>query len=398
MGIKNIDSKSVDLLLMTYGWRKYTLKESVLAYEVRREDNYDHLKISNPGQEKKGRTDIKLISPEGGAITTLLLNEKREAVMPFDSLDVNARQIMILPDDDRSRNSNPVNIKFPENKTYSDSAKLIKTESFYIASEFASVEEDTAVFNQDSTIMINAVTIKGQKKKSAAYVDPNAQQFRYANALTLYSKDFPHAQVFEDILYKIGAYKVDKLTKKVVLRAITYMPKMMSISATRPIIVRPVLFVVDETPINDRTYLPIAQMPASDIASVTVIRGPEGYSRYGNDASNGMILVTTKTGNRINGIKNPEEDYATGDNSYEPTRIFRSEVEYYIPTKEEIESVPEYQYRSTLLWKSDVYLDGSGPVRIKYPNNMGNGKVMIFVNGVSLTNQIGYGRESYNIK
>ncbi|MBK9391134.1 MAG: hypothetical protein IPN68_13435 [Bacteroidetes bacterium] len=33
---------------------------------------------------------------------------KKWKTLPFDSLDVMARQIMILPDDDPSRNSNPV--------------------------------------------------------------------------------------------------------------------------------------------------------------------------------------------------------------------------------------------------------------------------------------------------
>ena len=398
MGLNNLDNKSIDLLLMTYGWRKYSLKESVLAYEEKREDDYDHLKINNPGQEKKGRTDIKLISPEGGALTTLMLNEKREAVLLFDSLEVNARQIMILPDEDPSRNSNPVIIEFPGNTKYTDSTKLLETGSFYSDSEFASVAGDTAVFNQDSTIMIDAVTIKRHRTKPSAYVDPNAEQYKYTNAFTLYSKDFPFAQTFEDILYKIPAYKVDKLTKKVVLRAISYVPKKMSISATTAIGVRPALFVVDNTPLYDRTYFQIAQMPASDIASVTVIRGPQGFARYGNDASNGMILVTTKTGNRINGIKNPEDEFVSGDNSFEPIRIFRSEVEFYIPAKEDVELNPEYQFRSTLLWKSDVFLDGSGPVKIKYPNNMGKGKVIVFVNGVSLNNLVGSGRGGYSIR
>ncbi|HNW58036.1 MAG TPA: hypothetical protein PKM69_09695, partial [Bacteroidales bacterium] len=78
--------------------------------------------------------------------------------------------------------------------------------------------------------------------------------------------------------------------------------------------------------------------------------------------------------------------------------IFRSEIEFYTPTKEQVELVPEYQFRPTLLWKSDVYLDGSGPVRFSYPNNPGSGRVMIFVNGVSLTNLVGTGKLTYKLK
>jgi len=79
-------------------------------------------------------------------------------------------------------------------------------------------------------------------------------------------------------------------------------------------------------------------------------------------------------------------------------RVFRTEVEYYTPSKEQIELIPEYQFRPTLLWKSDVYLDGSGPVKLRYPNNMGTGKVMVFVNGVSLTNLVGSNNCTYEVK
>ena len=178
MGLKNLDSKSIDLLMMTYGWRKYTLEESVLAYEEKREDNYDHLKINNPGPEKNGRSDIRLISPEGGGITILRLNESRETFLPFDSLDAYARQIMVLPDDDPSRNSNPVIVEFPENTVYTDSAKLIKTGSIYFKPEFAFIANDTSVFNQDRAIMIEAVTIKGKQTIQKKYVDKKITNFQ----------------------------------------------------------------------------------------------------------------------------------------------------------------------------------------------------------------------------
>ena len=155
---------------------------------------------------------------------------------------------------------------------------------------------------------------------------------------------------------------------------------------------------MDEVPIYDRSYWPIYQLPADQIASVTVVRGFEGFARYGTKAYGGVIFVTTKIGNRLNGIIDPNEESETGNEFLKYIRLFRSEVEYYIPTKEQVESVPEYQFRPTLLWKSDVYLDGSGPVKLSYPDNIGNGTAMIFVNGVSMTNLVGSGRGSYSVK
>jgi hypothetical protein len=80
-----------------------------------------------------------------------------------------------------------------------------------------------------------------------------------------------------------------------------------------------------------------------------------------------------------------------------PIRIFRSEIEYYIPEKEQVASDPEFQFRPTLLWKTDILLDGSGPVIIQYPNNLVRGTIMIFVNGVSFTNNLGTKSYKYSI-
>jgi TonB-dependent SusC/RagA subfamily outer membrane receptor len=401
-GLKNIDNKSVDLLMMTYGWRKYTLKETAMAYQGKRLDNYDHLKISSPGKDKKAREVINIISPEGGEVITLSLNENMETLLSFDSLDVMARQIMILPDEDPSRNSNPVNIEFPENKEYANSAKQLETDSAFFEPEFVYTNNDMPLFNPDSAIMIDAVTIKGTRKKQTDHVASTAQQFKYAGGFTLYSKDFEFAHTFEDILYKLGAYYVDKRNKMVILRAIQQMPKVTlqdaEVGSSKGGRSRSALIVVDNNPIYDNTYSPIAQMSATDIASITVLRGPQGFAVYGNSASNGAILVTTKTGNRINGITNPDEVSNLRNDLLKAVRVFRSEAEYYIPKKEQVEFVPEYQFRPTILWKDEIFIDESGPVKLKYPNNMGKGTVMIFVNGVSIANQAGSNKHSYMVQ
>lgn len=392
-GLRSIDNNSTDLLMMTYGWRKYTLKESEFVTQKKQSNNYDHLKISNPGKEKKGRQEINLISPEGGGPVTLGIDTSRVAILPYDSLETYVRQIMILPDESASRNTNPVAIEFPENKEYIKQVKLIKGDSSYLLNELASVDNEIPVYNPDSAIMIEPVTIKGQKKEEKKYVDKSSHEFQYSGAYTLYSKDFEKSDTFEDILYKFGPYFIDKRNKLVVLRPIQH-KKISGLGYGY----RPALVVVDNVPIINLNYLPIADMPASEIASITVLKGPQGFVRYGVDAANGVVIVTTKVGNRIDGGVDPEERSWQGDNNLQAVRLFRTEVEYYIPTKEQSELVPEYQFRPTLLWKSDVYLDGSGPVKLRYPNNMKNGSVMIFVNGVSFTNLIGSGEYNYSVK
>jgi hypothetical protein len=393
MGLKDLDSKSVDLLLMTYGWRKYTLKEYVSVGKQPVMNDYDHIRITSPGIAKNVRSSVTLLSPEGGREITVELDTNREALLSFDSLDVFARQLMILPDEKAALNRNPVIVEFPGNPVFTEKAKSVRAATFFDNPDFEQPVSDETLFNPDSALMIEPVTIKGKREKPAEYIDKNAERFKYAGTYTLTNKDFKGADNFEEIIPFFHPTLVKN--RKIYLSSRRFYDWK---SPADPVVLRPALVVVDDIPIYGKTYDPIARMPAHEIASVTIIRGVQGFSLYGNDASNGVILVTTKTGNRINGIFDPNDEFNQSNDLLKQVRVFRSEVEYYTPTKEDVELNPEYRFRTTLLWKSDVFLDGSGPVKIKYPNNMGKGKMMVFVNGVSLTNQIGSGRESYSIR
>ena len=79
------------------------------------------------------------------------------------------------------------------------------------------------------------------------------------------------------------------------------------------------LFVVDGTPVNNNSILNFTNEAAAgfqevdfgngamdintdDIQSVSVLKGPSAAALYGTRASNGVILITTKTGNQKEGI------------------------------------------------------------------------------------------------
>ena len=79
-------------------------------------------------------------------------------------------------------------------------------------------------------------------------------------------------------------------------------------------------------------------------------------------------------------------------------RLFRTETEFYIPAKEEVADDPVYQFRPTILWQDFVFIDESGTVKIKYPNNLVKGTALVFVNGISFSNLMGSGRYSYKVR
>ena len=307
----------------------------------------------------------------------------------YDSLNLDVRQIMILPDNDPAEKINSVKVVFPENKYFTDKAKLLQVPG-YLASDLPAISKKQPNIDFDNLIMIEPVNIKAPKQPSKEYIDPNSITYQSTSASTMYSKDFPAATCLEDILSTYNPYILNRVNKTICLRAVSYL------RGGLPVIV-PALIVLDNSAI-DTTYETIATMPASEIASVTFLRGIQGFSRFGWKAIAGVVFVTTKTGLRFTDGSYHEEKFTRNDDLLKQVRLFRTEIEYYIPTKEEVAFMPDFQSRPTILWKDDVYIDESGPVRIKYPNNLVKGKAIIIVNGISFTNLIGSKRYSYKVK
>ena len=78
------------------------------------------------------------------------------------------------------------------------------------------------------------------------------------------------------------------------------------------------LFVLDGIPLENSAFVtqgqpygtggfdygsPVQGINPSDIAEVSVLRGPEAAARYGGRAANGVVLITTKNGRGISGLE-----------------------------------------------------------------------------------------------
>ncbi len=410
-GIQSIDRSSVDILLMTYGWRSFHPKEISIDDTVKPISDFDFVKIVNPGAARKCRSEINLISDANVDLITLPIDKEREAVLYFDSLDINAREIMILPDKDPVRNSSAVNILFPSNTDYMDFGKqLIKYRQYQNPVQAYTTGSPTN-YDNGSVIVIEPVTIKAPKQASEKYEDKHARMFQSTGASTYYRKDFGPSFTLEDILYRYNPYKL--ITNSMILgtqpKQIFLRNTASSVSAhtgivdNKPGVIvdqkeHPALIVLDNNIIGN-SYEPIANMPSSDIASVTFLRGVQGVPMYGVRAIGGVVFITSVIGSGYTGEELSGMNRETRkDDLLKQVRIFRTETEYYIPTKEEAVHFPEFQYRPTLLWKGDVVTGESGTIKITYPNNITKGTAMIFVNGISSGNRVGSGRYSYKVE
>jgi hypothetical protein len=357
---------------------------------------------------KKGRSAIDLISDASLDVISLQVSNKREAILYYDSLDFNVRKIMILPDKTPAKNINPVRIAFPENKDYTNRAKLLANfpTSTIPDVPFKSIKQPD--LKLDGYIMIEPVTIRApiQPVKPKVYVDRHAKMYQSTGATTWYKKDFGPAYTLEDIFYKynpffmnVNNWYIKGLEKLIYLRANEHFTTQIGDGGTAVVNkMIPALIVVDNTQVG-YDYETVAGMPASNIVSVTFLNGVQGVTMYGTKANGGVIFITTKIGSGYTAEElDKMDEVRRNDDQLQQVRLFRTETEFYIPPKEKVENDPASQFRPTILWQDYVFIDESGTVKIKYPNNLVRGTALVFVNGISFTNLIGSDRFSYEVK
>ncbi|MBN2814800.1 MAG: carboxypeptidase-like regulatory domain-containing protein [Bacteroidales bacterium] len=380
-GLSQLGIDDIDLLLMTYGWRKIHIKESHQVVTADQLVDYDFLKITNPGTRKTGRSEITISTVESPEIITIPIDNKRESFLFYDSLNPYIRQILILPDEDPRRNTSLVNTCFPGNATFTEKAKIEHSHFGLPGTDKSYTGKEHPVIFRDSVINIDDVVVKAAKKR--VYANEHEEQYKTAQTTTLKREDMITCFNFEDVLVRCNLYKLDTRKKEVELRFYGNFGAQTSF---------PAMFVLNDARVG-YDYSMIADIPAAEITSVTILKGSLGYNRYG--ARYGIIFVVTKNGSDPTYKKYPN---TRTDDLMKPVRLFRTEIEYYIPTREEIQAIPEFQNRPTLYWKNEVFLDGTGPVTIRYPNNIVRGTAMVIVNGVSFSNCIGSKRYRYILK
>src|SRR5690606_32449577 len=96
------------------------------------------------------------------------------------------------------------------------------------------------------------------------------------------------------------------------------------------------LYVIDGVPINTanmslydfgETYSPLAALNHANIESIEVLKDAASAAIYGSRASNGVILITTKSGK--NGVNNIRVDLSTGFSEFpnrDKVKIANSEL------------------------------------------------------------------------
>jgi hypothetical protein len=294
----------------------------------------------------------------------------------------------LIPGTKEKRKVTAANLSIVANNGYFNDKKFLKVLPTLSPKILVPTQDDFRISQGDNLIEIPEVTIKSYPKIKVKYQNMYEERYKYANIkssdpeLIHASWDLenairrliPTATITNDAVFIRGGGDGTSFFGGVV----------------------GALIVLDGMPLYSNGW-PIAKTYSiTEIASVTVLKGKQGVTNYGLEARGGVIFVNTMLHDpTLNNVYTKWKSKNKNSNLLLPVKIYRSNIEFYNPSKFDIDNDPEIQKGSTYYWNPEVYFNGKEPVKIKYLNLKHTGPVLITINGASVNNLIGTGRASY---
>jgi hypothetical protein len=399
-GLSDATQENMDILLLTYGWKKFTWEPASEKNKEAERIYYDMLKVMIDDNLTK-RQDRKLkelenlfylMSLEDSRIFEMAQIDNKSFYFLFDSLGIDANNVMVTTADTAVRYVTSASVNLPVNQDYYQSVFSLFSEPILNSKEEYSIIPDYQIIT-NRTMLIEEVSITESRRKAPEYVNEYEKEYKNFSTVTLDKDDMEAAFDLESLIRMLHPYKIipdpyEPNVLYVYLRRVFH-----SLGSPR---LEAALFVVDGFPIGNSTKKLYFLKP-DEIHSVTALRGPFGHYRYGPKAVGGVIFIETKH-NNVGGEYEYEEPLPDRGDLGRVINLFRPNIEFYTPDVKDVSEYPDNWTRPTLYWNPEIILDGTNPVRIKYPNHIKKGTVLIKVNGVTEDSRPFYGECRYEIK
>jgi hypothetical protein len=407
-GLENLTNEERDLMLMIYGWSRYNWDFSDKETKAQDLINYDLINIKVQGESKVHPyvKKLDLISLEGSTVIHLKTNKMGEISLVLDSLSENVKSVTLLPGKNGKNRITGAMLSIPYNEQFLKDMSLftsqqsvnlgINAEIFSVNKPVTSDKSNVSGLNKygitDKTFELPEVTISTAKKNE--YGNKYEEVYKYANVKSLSHEQLSsYNSVAEAIRRIVNPFRMEVADAFHPMAAIYLRPShsffVGNIKA---------MFVLDGMPLHDDyAWQRISSLDPAQLASISVLEGNQGHVIYGEEALGGVIFVNTYYPGSSK-IRTDWKSQNKSNNLLTPINIFRQNVEFYNPSRSEIEDNLVFKDRATFYWNPEVYFNGKEPVKIKYLNLKYTGTVLITINGTSVNNLIGTGRASYRVK
>ena len=389
-GFENLPDDQRDLILMTYGWCRFNWNFDLTASNNKGPVDYDQLKMKllySSGKHLANRK-LDLVSLEGPSIIHLTTNKTGEISLPLTFLPVITSSVTMIPDPKSSDRVTGAMLSVPYNEQYMKNKNMYLSQQTLTTGLMGNISLINKLSLSEKIIEIPEVLISATRK--IEYINQYEELYNYANV-----KSLPREKIYK--FQTLG-----QAIRNIVPTAIIQEPPLAPVIYLRPShsFFGPriqAMIVLDGMRLDKGWELDdVRSIPPDQIASISILDGPQGHTIYGEEASGGVVFINTNK----SGFVNIRTDWKTQDKSNNmlvPIKLFRPNIEFYNPTRSEIESDPAIKGRTTVYWNPEVYFDGKNPVQLKYINPLRSARMIITINCVSLSNLIGTAKISYSV-
>jgi alpha-2-macroglobulin-like protein len=148
------------------------------------------------------------------------------------------------------------------------------------------------------------------------------------------------------------------------------------------------LFVIDDIPLNRvNSSVVLSTLDPTNIISITVLRDNTATELFGSAATNGVVLITTKSNNqyfqKCLRIKHPKI-MATEWVYKNESGVLSNGSQFYVPLYENKQTVKQRNdFRQTIYWNPVVQTDETGKARISFYNSDAITSYRTIVEGIS---------------
>lgn len=388
-GLENLTNEDRDLLLMVYGWSRYKWDINEKGLTLKDPINYDLINIKIPPDSKSQPSDKKLdlISLEDATAIHLISKNNEDISLPLDSLPKATGTVTMIPDGKARKNVTSAILSIPFNSVYFRAPGLFTPQPTIPKETYSIPPTDYKILLGDTTIEIPEVMIMGHQRIKKIYQNIYEERYQYAD-IKSFDPVLLHRSIFLETAIRSVANPFQITNENIYFR-----PPKSFFGANES-----ALIVLNGMPLYDQGWQIAKTIPMDEISSISFFKGTQGHTIYGSQANGGVIFINTISQDRTLNNHPSEWKSQNKNNMLLPINIYRSNIEFYNPTKFDIENDPVIQRGSTYYWNPEVYFNGKDPIKISYLNLNHKGPVLITINGVSVNNLVGTGKASYRVK
>ena len=155
---------------------------------------------------------------------------------------------------------------------------------------------------------------------------------------------------------------------------------------------RPMLIVLDGMQMS--ADFSLDDIPATDVASVEVLRSIAYTGLYGGQGGAGVLVVTTKRGDEVTSYQR----YSPGIITYSPLGYYRAR-QFYSPQYDDPKTNAKVaDLRTTIFWKGNFFTDKTGVTSVSFFNADTKGTYRAVIEGIDNDGNIGRAVYRYKVE